>query len=329
MIMVVGVTGSGKSYFINQLAGREVVQEGDSMKSCTQSCQLIPAEVGRSKVLLLDTPGFDDTTRPDAEILGEIARILAAQHALGVALKGVVYLQRITDMRMTGSAVATLNIFRSICGDAALGNVLLVTTRWPDIADEAMGARREKELRDGFWAYMLARGSKMGRFHGDEQSAVALASQLLVRDEGVVLRLQQELVDDGTPLHETAAGALVDAGLEAAKARHREELADVEALKRELVESDGLMKSRIQKDCVRGQQRLRAAEKQQASLRAPVGVHVQKSVQRARSGGAVGAGGGGGLLGWGFRLLPAVLGLLGLSSSVFDRLLEFSRGDVV
>ncbi|KAL0255190.1 hypothetical protein SLS55_009720 [Diplodia seriata] len=291
------------------------------------SCHLIPTEVGRTKVLLLDTPGFDDTIRPDAEILGEIARILAAQHALGVPLKGVVYLHRITDMRMTGSAVATLNVFRSICGDAALASVLLVTTRWGELDSEATGARREKELRDGFWAYMLARGSNMARFHGDAPSAVALASQLLVRD-GVVLRLQEELVDDGTPLHETAAGALVDAGLEAAKARHREELADVEALKRELVEGDRVMKSKIQKDCVRGQQRLRTAEMQQASLRTPVGVHVQKSVQRARSGAPVGAGGGGGLLGWGFRLLPAVLGLLGLSSSVFDRLLEFSRGDV-
>lgn len=47
MIMVVGLTGSGKSYFINQLVGREVVQEGQSMKSCTFGATHIPAQAAR------------------------------------------------------------------------------------------------------------------------------------------------------------------------------------------------------------------------------------------------------------------------------------------
>jgi ABC-type lipoprotein export system ATPase subunit len=34
MVVVMGVTGSGKSYFINHLAGREVVQEGSTLDSC-------------------------------------------------------------------------------------------------------------------------------------------------------------------------------------------------------------------------------------------------------------------------------------------------------
>lgn len=34
MILIMGVTGSGKSHFINTLAGRTVVQEGDRLDSC-------------------------------------------------------------------------------------------------------------------------------------------------------------------------------------------------------------------------------------------------------------------------------------------------------
>ena len=34
MIVVMGVTGAGKSHFINQLAGKEVVQEGADLDSC-------------------------------------------------------------------------------------------------------------------------------------------------------------------------------------------------------------------------------------------------------------------------------------------------------
>ena len=34
MILVMGVTGAGKSYFINQLAGKKLVQEGPDLESC-------------------------------------------------------------------------------------------------------------------------------------------------------------------------------------------------------------------------------------------------------------------------------------------------------
>ena len=34
MILVMGVTGSGKSYFINKLAGEYVVETGEDLKSC-------------------------------------------------------------------------------------------------------------------------------------------------------------------------------------------------------------------------------------------------------------------------------------------------------
>lgn len=34
MIVVMGVTGAGKSYFINQLAGNKVVKEGPDLESC-------------------------------------------------------------------------------------------------------------------------------------------------------------------------------------------------------------------------------------------------------------------------------------------------------
>ena len=34
MILVMGVTGSGKSFFINKLAGGDVVETGGDLKSC-------------------------------------------------------------------------------------------------------------------------------------------------------------------------------------------------------------------------------------------------------------------------------------------------------
>jgi len=34
MIVVMGVTGAGKSYFVNQLAGKSVVEEGADLDPC-------------------------------------------------------------------------------------------------------------------------------------------------------------------------------------------------------------------------------------------------------------------------------------------------------
>lgn len=281
MIVVMGVTGAGKSYLINNLAGRAIVDEGATLDPCTQNCQLVPVQIGSSKVLLVDTPGFDDAVRTDSQILSEIAQILSAQYELGVELKGVIYVHRITDNRYAGSSVKTFEIFKKICGEKALENVLLVTSRWATVEPD-LGASRERELKEKFWAYMVARGSKMSRFHGDRNSAVSLASHLLCKDT-VVLDLQRELIDEGKKLDETAAGAYVDGNVETLKAKLVDEMASLDRLKRELAESDRAMRRQIQKDWSEQQARLAMAQQEQANLAVPIGGQVQQKLKKKRS----------------------------------------------
>lgn len=65
---------------INQIAGREAVIVGHDLQSCTSSIQHViiphPTDSGR-RIILVDTPGFDDTYVDDAEILRRIALWLA------------------------------------------------------------------------------------------------------------------------------------------------------------------------------------------------------------------------------------------------------------
>ena len=75
----------------------------------TVDCKAVPVNIGKSKVLLIDTPGFDDSSKTDSMILTEISRLLAAQYEAGVSLKGVIYLHRISDVRYSGSSVKTLD----------------------------------------------------------------------------------------------------------------------------------------------------------------------------------------------------------------------------
>jgi hypothetical protein len=63
--------------------------------------------------MVVDTPGFDDDHEgvTDADILNQIARLLTKQYKLDMQLKGIIYLQRISDNRIGQSGRRALRIF--------------------------------------------------------------------------------------------------------------------------------------------------------------------------------------------------------------------------
>ena len=157
---------------------------------------------------VVDTPGFDDTYRSDDEILAEITQFLAVQYTMKIPLKGIIYLHRIYDNKMRGSARRHLELFRSICGDNALKNVILVTTCWDSVRPENLGEalRREQELVDKFWAPMQEKGSYIDQFNGSKESAEALILELVWQRDSVVLEIQRDVVDEQKEIAETEAG---------------------------------------------------------------------------------------------------------------------------
>lgn len=220
-------------------------------------------DIGSTKTLFIDTPGFDDTKRTDAEILAEITTILTLQHEFGILLKGIIYIHRISDQRFGGSAVKTLDIFQRLCGKDALKNVVLVTSRWKDV-DPQTGADRERELREKFWSFMLRSGSRMSRFHGDRESAFGLVSQLLAK-ESIVLEIQRE-ISSGRTLDQTSAGVYVTNDIEKLKAQHRQEIESLDNLQSQLRASDVGMREQVQQDLLEQQAKLQLQERRESSL---------------------------------------------------------------
>ena len=70
LIIVAGVTGSGKSSFIESLVAGGGIEIGHDLLSCTSAIDFFPLQhhSGR-RIFLVDTPGFDDTYKTDGEIL--------------------------------------------------------------------------------------------------------------------------------------------------------------------------------------------------------------------------------------------------------------------
>ncbi|KAH7146868.1 P-loop containing nucleoside triphosphate hydrolase protein [Dactylonectria estremocensis] len=209
IILVLGVTGAGKSYFLNQLKSHSV-EEGHSLRSETTQCNAVQIFLDyeeKRSITVVDTPGFDDTTRPHGEVLAEITEFLAAQHTLGVPLRGLLYLHKITDNRMTGSSITYLRLLESLVGDHALENLILVTTMWNKLRDEDRGQalRHEQELLDDYWGPMEEKGSYVAQFDGTPDSAYALIFQLAGKDS-VVLDVQKEIMDEDRTVITTSAG---------------------------------------------------------------------------------------------------------------------------
>lgn len=182
----------------------------------------------RLRVHLIDIPGFDDTYRSDVEVSREVAFWLSATYEKNIQLSGIIYLHRISDARIGGSARRNLVMFQKLCGPGYLPNIILATTFW-DIIEPGIGAARERELveREDFWSFMHSRGSAVLRHSGSRQLAMAILERPLRSRRPLTLQIQREINIEGLSLVETEAGRQVNEDLSRAKKEHGRELKDL------------------------------------------------------------------------------------------------------
>lgn len=248
VILVMGMTGSGKSTFINSLAEEEV-EVGHSLHSSTAEVRLASFLTVRGRAgFLIDTPGFDDTNRSDTEILKEIAAFLAKLYREGTYVTGIIYMHRITDVRMQGSAIKNLEVFRRLCGEQCFPQVALVSTMWQTLKGpegEKIGRDREAELKSKkeFWGGLTARGSRTFRYYDDLETATPIIKWFLNMPNKLRLNIQEEMVDDGLSLDQTEAGEYLGKDFAKLKRRYEQEIKELASQVREAQEDDdGSMK---------------------------------------------------------------------------------------
>ncbi|KAI1376172.1 P-loop containing nucleoside triphosphate hydrolase protein [Hypoxylon crocopeplum] len=171
-LAVFGKTGAGKTSFVVSATG-ELFEIGHGGASCTVNVQAGHVRVGGKNVILIDTPGFDDTESRDPEIFETIAAWLAKSRAQGKELNGVIFMQPITDPRVPNSERNRTRLFKKIIGDQFYGRVAIVTTMWDQVR-ESFGEQNERtRTSENFvWGDMLVRGAQIFRFQNTQQSAL-------------------------------------------------------------------------------------------------------------------------------------------------------------
>ncbi|KAF8206195.1 hypothetical protein K438DRAFT_1816773 [Mycena galopus ATCC 62051] len=143
-------------------------------------------------------------------------------------------MHRISDVRMGGISTRNFKMFRQLCGESTLRNVVIVTNMWGEVGHE-VGEARETELAndDKFFKPVLDKGARMLRNNNGITSAHAIL-HYLIGNHPRVLRIQRELVDQGKTISQTAAGEELNRELAEQIKRHRQEM---EILQQEMKEA--------------------------------------------------------------------------------------------
>ncbi|KAL9087902.1 MAG: hypothetical protein Q9165_006464 [Trypethelium subeluteriae] len=223
IIAVMGQTGSGKSHFVQNITRREDVVVGHTHQSETQSVQAYPITVEDRLLTFVDTPGFDDTSRSDIEVLAEVATWMAEK----------------------------------LVGIGSFLNISLVTTMWDLLPDISVGYERENELKENYWRPFIEKGSITARSFGDMESALIISTRVAFDQRMSIssgtsaahLAIQRETVEEHKPLEETSAGQELVARLDEMKRGHQDQLRQFEKENKE-----GRDQMQTESDVLRGEQ---------------------------------------------------------------------------
>jgi chromosome segregation ATPase len=131
---------------------------------------------------------------------------------------------------MGGISNRNLKMFRKLCGEDALKNVIVVTTRWDDVPpkDREAMAKREEELmktKGKFFEPLITAGGQFLRHDNTIGSARRVMEKLLDKDP-IALQIQVEM-KNGKKVEETAAGAELTAEMNKLIEKHTTEMNDL------------------------------------------------------------------------------------------------------
>ena len=151
-------------------------------------------------------------------------------------------------------------MFRELCGDKTLKNVVLVTNMWTrDPLD--INEAREIKLSSKFFRPVLDKGAQLIRHYDTTKSTHDIIRKIMA-NQPTVLQIQQELVDEHRDIVDTSAGQAVNRELIEQAKRHRAELEKVEkAMMQALAEKDEETRQELEEETRTLQEQMEKMEK--------------------------------------------------------------------
>jgi hypothetical protein len=125
---------------------------------------------------------------------------------------------------MGGISTRNFKMFRQLCGESTLKNVVIVTNMWSEVSQD-IGIAREAELasEDLFFKPVLDKGAQMLRHSNTPASAHVIIARI-IENHPLSLQIQRELVDQKMDIVDTAAGEELNRELKIQLQKHRDEM---------------------------------------------------------------------------------------------------------
>ena len=113
-------------------------------------------------------------------------------------------------------------MFRRLCGDNVLKNVVIVTNMWGAVPPD-VGDKREVQLKteDDFFKPVLDKGAHMARHENTRLSAENVV-RLILKNHPLPLRIQEELVKEHKNISDTDAAGELNQGFDAQIKKYEE-----------------------------------------------------------------------------------------------------------
>jgi hypothetical protein len=126
----------------------------------------------------------------------------------GATLAGILYFHRISDFRTGGISKRNFNMFRKLCGDKTLQNVVIITNMWGEV-DPRIGNAREAVLmrNDFYFKPVIDKGAKIVRHDNTTPSAKRIIRLILplLENYPLPLRMKEGPVDESGGIIRTGA----------------------------------------------------------------------------------------------------------------------------
>ena len=174
-------------------------------------------------------------------------------------------------------------MFRKLCGNDALRNVVIVTNMWQCV-DPLLGDKREARLRgsDLFFKPALDNGARMARNDNTASSAKGII-RLLINNHPLPLRIQEELVIEGKDITQTSAGEELDRGLAEQIRKYKQEMDEVMKEMREAVSAeDKELKRELEIETQRMEQEIKKFENDRERLESDYKKERERAEARAQ-----------------------------------------------
>lgn len=129
---VIGLTGAGKSLFLNAISVSDSCRVGSLGKSCTQENQLVSFVYKNHRFNAIDTPGLDDSNNNDEKI--EKLKMVLKNHP---KIKKIILVKKYNDIRLPLSMQLAISTFMEAFPLQTFWENVIIVNTWANPHDES------------------------------------------------------------------------------------------------------------------------------------------------------------------------------------------------